>query len=168
MNISFSALHQARKTYRSIRSQGRALLHRAETAILAAVLLYKILTNLVFIPAMHGIWGLTLRFSPVNYLSNNNAHQIFTSPTILGGIVLIAVLAAFWTLYEFSLVLHGIDLARRGEKIRMRPLFFHALADIRHAVLPRNWPVLFYCAVLIPFTDPFVTSNYITQLAVPE
>lgn len=168
MNISFSALHQARKTYRSIRSQGRALLHRAETAILAAVLLYKILTNLVFIPAMHGIWGLTLRFSPVNYLTNNNAHQIFTSPTILGGIVLIAVLAAFWTLYEFSLVLHGIDLARRGEKIRMRPLFFHALADIRHAVLPRNWPVLFYCAVLIPFTDLFVTSNYITQLAVPE
>ena len=168
MNISFSVLHQARKTYRSIRSQGRTLLHRAETAILAAVLLYKILTNLVFIPAMHGIWGLTLRFSPVNYLTNNNAHQIFTSPTILGGIVLIAVLAAFWTLYEFSLVLHGIDLARRGEKIRMRPLFFHALADIRHAVLPRNWPVLFYCAVLIPFTDLFVTSNYITQLAVPE
>ena len=168
MNISLSALHQARKTYRSIRSQGHALLHRAETAILAAVLLYKILTNLVFIPAMHGIWGLTLRFSPVNYLSNNNAHQIFTSPTILGGIVLIAVLAAFWTLYEFSLVLHGIDLARRGENVRMRPLFFHALADIRHAVLPRNWPVLFYCAVLIPFTDPFVTSNYITQLAVPE
>ena len=159
---------QARGIYKSIRQSANALMHRAETLLVAAIVLYKILTNLVFLPAMNGIWALTLRFSPVNYLTNNNAHQIFTAPSILGGIAVIAILVAFWNLYEFSLVLHGLDLARRGERYRLRTLFRVSLADIRHAVLPKNWGILFYCAVLIPFTDVFVTSNYITQLAVPE
>ena len=86
----------------------------------------------------------------------------------MGGIALIAVLVALWNLYEFSLVLHGLDFARRGEACKLRPLFRESFAAIRHAVFPKNWLILFYCAVLIPFTDIFVTSNYITQLAVPE
>lgn len=117
---------------------------------------------------MNGIWSLTLRCSPVNYLTNNNAHQIFTSPTILGGIVLIVLLAAFWNLYGFSILLHGFALARRGETLRPVSLFVRSLRDIRHVLLPKNWPILLYCALLIPFTDVFVTYNYISQLAVPE
>ena len=65
-------------------------------------------------------------------------------------------------------MLHGLDFARRGEACKLRPLFRESFAAIRHAVFPKNWLILFYCAVLIPFTDVFVTSNYITQLAVPE
>ena len=155
-------------SYRDLKQSAKALMRRAETALIVTIVLYKILTNLLFIPAMNGIWSLTLRLSPVNYLTNNNAHQIFTSPSIVCGIALIAILVAFWNLYQFSLVLHELDFARRGEPCKLWPLFRVSLVDIRHAVLPKNWLILFYCAVMIPFTDLFVTSNYITQLAVPE
>ena len=168
MSRSKITLREANAAYRGLRRNAKALMHRAETFLITAIVLYKILTNLFFLPAMRGIWSLTLRFSPVNYLTNNNAHQIFTAPSILGGIALIAVLVALWNLYEFSLVLHGLDFARRGEACKLRPLFRESFAAIRHAVFPKNWLILFYCAVLIPFTDVFVTSNYITQLAVPE
>lgn len=155
-------------SYRDLKQSAKALMRRAETALIVTIVLYKILTNLLFTPAMNGIWSLTLRLSPVNYLTNNNAHQIFTSPSIVCGIALIATLVAFWNLYEFSLVLHGLDFARRGEPCKLWPLFRVSLVDIRHALLPKNWLILFYCAVMTPFTDLFVTSNYITQLAVPE
>ena len=155
-------------SYRDLKQSAKALMRHAETALIVTIVLYKILTNLLFIPAMNGIWSLTLRLSPVNYLTNNNAHQIFTSPSIVCGIALIAILVAFWNLYEFSLVLHGLAFARRGEPCKLWPLFRGSLVDIRHALLPKNWLILFYCAVMIPFTDLFVTSNYITQLAVPE
>lgn len=168
MSRSKITLREANAAYRELRRNAKALMHRAETFLITAIVLYKILTNLFFLPAMRGIWSLTLRFSPVNHLTNNNAHQIFTAPSILGGIALIAVLVALWNLYEFSLVLHGLDFARRGEACKLRPLFRESFAAIRHAVFPKNWLILFYCAVLIPFTDVFVTSNYITQLAVPE
>ena len=164
----FRSLTRARRAYKDIRSHALTLLHRASAAVLAAVLVYKALTYLLFLPAMNGIWSLTLRCSPVNYLTNNNAHQIFTSPTILGGIVLIVLLAAFWNLYGFSILLHGFALARRGETLRLASLFVRSLGDIRHVLLPKNWPILLYCALLIPFTDVFVTYNYISQLAVPE
>lgn len=164
----FRSLTRARRAYKDTRNHALTLLHRAAAAVLTAVLVYKALTYLLFLPAMNGIWSLTLRCSPVNYLTNNNAHQIFTSPTILGGIVLIVLLAAFWNLYGFSILLHGFALARRGETLRPVSLFVRSLGDIRHVLLPKNWPILLYCALLIPFTDVFVTYNYISQLAVPE
>ena len=94
MKHLFRSLTRARRTYKDTRNHALTLLHRASAAVLTAVLVYKALTYLLFLPAMNGIWSLTLRCSPVNYLTNNNAHQIFTSPTILGGIVLIVLLAA--------------------------------------------------------------------------
>lgn len=167
MKHLFRSLTRARRAYKDTRNHALTLLHRASAAVLTAVLVYKALTYLLFLPAMNGIWSLTLRCSPVNYLTNN-AHQIFTSPTISGGIVLIVLLAAFWNLYGFSILLHGFALARRGETLRPVSLFVRSLGDIRHVLLPKNWPILLYCALLIPFTDVFVTYNYISQLAVPE
>ena len=145
-----------------------ALLHRAEVALLSAILLYKLATNLLFVPLMQQLWSLTLRFAPMHYLSNNNASDIFASPAIIGCIALIAILTAFWALYEFSVLLHGLNLAHKGQKIRLPALLYISLLDIRHAFLPQNWLILLYSAVLVPFTNFFLTSNYITQLAVPE
>lgn len=168
MSRSNRTLRQANAAYRALRQETQALVRRAETALITAIVLYKLLTELVFLPAMRGIWSLTLRVSPVNYLTNTNAHQIFTAPSILSGIALIAILVALWNLYEFSIVLHGLDRARRGEPSGLPALFRASLADIRHVLHPKNWPILLYCVLLIPFTDMYVTASYITQLAVPE
>ena len=168
MRRSKITLRQANAAYQELQHQTKALMHRAESILIAAIVLYKLITELLFLPAMRGIWALTLRFSPVNYLNNSNAHQIFTAPSILGGIALIVVLVALWNLYEFSIVLHGLDTVRRGDSCKLYPLFRQSLRDIRHVIRPRNWPILFYCALLVPFTDVYVTVSYITQLAVPE
>ena len=164
----FTVLREANRTYHSFRQSAKALLHRAETPLVASVILYRLATSVLFVPLMQQLWSLTLRFAPMHYLSNNNASDIFASPAIVGCIALIAILTAFWTLYEFSVLFHGLELARRGGKIRFGPLLRSSLLDIRHAFLPWNWPVLLYSAVLIPFTSFFLTSDYITQLAVPE
>ena len=168
MKDSFATLRDANQTYCSMRRSARALMQRAGVPLLAAIILYKVATNLLFVPLMQQLWSLTLRFAPMHYLSNSNASDIFASPAIIGCIVLIAILTAFWALYEFSILLHGLDLVRRGEIIRLPALLCTSLLDIRHSFLPQNWLILLYSAVLIPFTNFFLTSNYITQLAVPE
>ena len=117
---------------------------------------------------MQQLWSLTLRFAPVHYLNNSNASDIFVSPAIILCLVVIALLTAFWALYEFSVLLHGLELVRSGRPVQLPALLRDALVDIRHTFLPQNWPVLVYTAVLIPFTSFFLTSNYVTQFAVPE
>lgn len=168
MKDPFTTLRTANQNYRSLQHSARALLHRAETGLLAAVVLCKLAANLLLMPLVQQIWALTVRFAPMHYLNNRNASDIFSSPAIIGCIALIAVLIAFWTLYEFSVLLHGLDLARRGEAIHLTALLRTSLLDIRHAFLPQNWLILPYCIILIPFTNFFLASNYITQLAVPE
>ncbi len=168
MNDPFTALRTANQKYRSLQHAAQVLLRRAEAAFLPAVVLCKLAANLLLMPLVQQIWALTVRFAPMHYLNNHNASDIFSSPAIIGCIVLIAILIAFWTLYEFSVLLHGLDLARRGETIRLAVLLRASLLDICHAFLPQNWLILPYCIILIPFTNFFLASNYITQLAVPE
>ena len=168
MKDLLTSLRASNETYNSMKHSARAVIRRAEIPLLAVIVLYKAATNLLFVPLMQQLWSLTLRFAPMHYLSNNNASDIFSSPAIILCITLIAILTAFWALYEFSVLLHGLDLARKGETIRLPALLRTSLADIRHAFLPQNWLVLVYSAVLIPFTNFFLAYNYITQLAVPE
>lgn len=168
MNDPFTALRTANQKYRSLQHAAQVLLRRAEAAFLPAVVLCKLAANLLLMPLVQQIWALTVRFAPMHYLNNHNASDIFSSPAIIGCIVLIAILIVFWTLYEFSVLLHGLDLARRGETIRLAALLRASLLDICHAFLPQNWLILPYCIILIPFTNFFLASNYITQLAVPE
>ena len=168
MKNLLTSLRASNETYNSMKHSARAIIRRAEIPLLAVIVLYKAATNLLFVPLMQQLWSLTLRFAPMHYLSNNNASDIFSSPAIILCITLIAILTAFWALYEFSVLLHGLDLARKGETIRLPALLRTSLADIRHAFLPQNWLVLVYSAVLIPFTNFFLAYNYITQLAVPE
>lgn len=168
MNDPITALRTANQKYRSLQHAAQVLLRRAEAAFLPAVVLCKLAANLLLMPLVQQIWALTVRFAPMHYLNNHNASDIFSSPAIIGCIVLIAILIAFWTLYEFSVLLHGLDLARQGETIRLAALLRASLLDICHAFLPQNWLILPYCIILIPFTNFFLASNYITQLAVPE
>lgn len=169
MKHPISSLRHTNQTYHTLQQKARALLHRAELPLLAAALLYKAVTHLLFVPAMQQLWALTLHYAPMQrYLRSHNAWDIFSSPFILGCIVLIAVLTAFWTLCEFSVLLHGLEMAHSGQKLRFSALARTAWSDLRHALLPWNWPVLLYCVVMIPFTDLLLTASWLTQLAVPE
>ena len=163
-----SSLHAFNQTYHSLQRSAGALLHHAGVILPALVGLYAVATNLLFIPLMQQLWSLTLRFAPVHYLNNSNASDIFVSPAIILCLVVIALLTAFWALYEFSVLLHGLELARSSRPVQLPALLRDALVDIRHTFRPQNWPVLVYSAVLIPFTSFFLTSNYVTQFAAPE
>ena len=60
----FRSLTRAHRAYKDTRNHALTLLHRASAAVLTAVLVYKVLTYLLFLPAMNGIWSLTLHCSP--------------------------------------------------------------------------------------------------------
>lgn len=60
MKHLFRSLTRAHRAYKDTRNHALTLLHRASAAVLTAVLVYKVLTYLLFLPAMNGIWSLTL------------------------------------------------------------------------------------------------------------
>lgn len=162
------SLCQQERSYRSLRRMTYALIQKESQKLLLLVLFYKALTHILFVPALQQIWALTLRFAPIRYLNNQTASQIFTSPAIIGCIVLLVVLAAFWGMYELSVFLHALAQVRRGEPLRLLSVFRDALWDLGRVFLPQNLPLLLYGAALIPLTNFFLAANYLTQFAVPE
>ena len=153
MKDLFTSLRASNETYNSMKHSARAIIRRAEIPLLAVIVLYKAATNLLFVPLMQQLWSLTLRFAPVHYLNNSNASDIFVSPAIILCLVVIALLTAFWALYEFSVLLHGLELARSGRPVQLPALLRDALVDIRHTFLPQNWPILVYLS-LIHISEP--------------
>ncbi len=165
----FSAkLRQQEQIYRSLHDAARSLLSPKGRVFLLFLLFYKVLTNLLLVPALQLIWALTLRFAPIRYLNNKTASRIFASPAIIGCIAVLAVLAAFWSLYEIATMLQLLTRVRHGEPLRAWAVFWDAFCSLVRVFLPQNLPLLLYGAALIPLTNFFLAANHLTQFAVPE
>ena len=161
-------LRQQEQTYRSLHDTARSLLLPKVQVFLLFLLFYKVLTNLVFVPALRMLWALTLRFAPIRYLNNKTASRIFASPAIIGCIVVLAVLAAFWSLYEIAVLLQLLTRVRHGKPLRAGAVFRDAFCSLVRVFLPQNLPLLVYGIALIPLTNFFLAANHLTQFAVPE
>ena len=159
---------QQEQTYRSLHAAARSLLSSKGRVFLLFLLFYKVLTNFLFVPALQLIWALTLRFAPIRYLNNKTASRIFASPAIIGCIVVLAVLAAFWSLYEVAAMLQLLTRVRHGEPLRVGAVFRDVFRSLVRVFLPQNLPLLLYGAALIPLTNFFLAANHLTQFAVPE
>ena len=165
ISVKFQQQEQA---YRSLHAAARSLLSSKGRVLLLFLLFYKVLTNFLFVPALQLIWALTLRFAPIQYLNNKTASRIFASPAIIGCIVVLAVLAAFWSLYEVAAMLQLLTQMRHGEPLRVGAVFRDAFCSLVRVFLPQNLPLLLYGAALIPLTNFFLAANHLTQFAVPE
>lgn len=159
---------QQEQIYRSLHAAARSLLSSKGRVFLLFLLFYKVLTNFLFVPALQLIWALTLRFAPIRYLNNKTASRIFASPAIIVCIAVLAVLAAFWSLYEIAAMLQLLTRVRHGEPLRVGAVFRDAFCSLVRVFLPQNLPLLLYGVALIQLTNFFLAANHLTQFAVPE
>lgn len=146
----------------------RTINRRGLFPLLGTLVTYKLLSMFIFLPALKSFWALVLRLSPVHYITNDTLFSILRIPYVPAAIFVIGVAAAFWALFEYSIIIIGLDHAFRAEKISIKALYISAFKEMNHAIKPGNLPILFFSAVLIPFTNIFMSSNYISQLVVPE
>lgn len=154
--------------YKYNKKVARGLLGRVRYSLLQTQIIYLLISYLIIMPAFQKLWAFALWLSPKGYVTTDTMKSVFRAPSIFLALVLIAIGIAWWTLYEFSLILNGLDCAYRGESIRLLPLLKRSATCIKKALYPRNWLVFVYVAVLIPFTNLFLSSNYIDKIQVPE
>ncbi len=153
---------------RAVKSNIKAMIGRGLWPLLGTLIAYKLLSVFIFLPAIDAFWALILRLSPVHYITSDTLFSVLKVPYVPAAILIIGVLAAFWAMFEFSLIIIGLDHAFKAERISLKSLCISAFREIEHALTLRNIPILICAAVLIPFTNVFMSSNYISQLVVPE
>ena len=146
----------------------KTILKRSLLPLLGALILYKLISLFLFVPIIKAFWALILRLSPVHFITNSTLFSVLKIPYVPAALMIIAIAAAFWAMFEYSIIIRGLDCAFNSKQIKLKALLRLAFHDIRHALRLQNLPILLYAAVLIPFANFFLSSNYISQLIVPE
>ncbi len=132
------------------------------------VIIYKLLYSFVVQPAGQLIWGLALRFSPVSYITNSNIMKLFTSPLILAAVVLIALGLALWTFFNIAGIVICVQYGYENRPLRLSQLFRESLACTLRTLKPGNLPILIFSVLIIPATHFIMTTNFISQIVIPQ
>lgn len=155
-------------SYKEIRYYAKQLLQQGRLFLLSVILVYKFASSVIFMQLIRMLFGEMMKHAAVPYITSGNLSAVLQSVWLIPAVLLIGILVAFWAFYEYSLLIHALDAASRGEEIGLTALLCISFSDIRHVFFPKNWPMLFAAALMVPLTNVFMTSDFIVQLEVPE
>lgn len=150
------------------RKYAKQRIKQAGGTLLVFVLLYKLLFQVVVAPLGGLIWAFALNHSPVQYITSGNVLSVLKSPQIILAVLILGIGLALWTLFEIAAILICLDAGGRGERIKILELIKRSAASILRGIYPKNWIMLIFAAVVVPFTDVVMVSDFISQLIVPE
>ncbi len=152
----------------SFYKQTKCFLHMCFIPATCIILIYKALSYLLFQPLLRLIWNIGLHFAPVNYITSTNLRDLYHSPSIIAALLLIGILIGFWCLFGMTIMIQCLDFCKREVSFNGRKIFKAAFLSMHHVLLPRNWPMLVFCAFVIPFSNVAMMSNLISSITLPE
>ncbi len=150
------------------RRGARILDRRCSSFLLAFLLLYKALAKWGLIPAGRWLWGQALKLTPGHFITNSNIADLFSSPLVALTAIVLALSYAVLAFGEIAAILLCVQHGYEGKPLKLTGLFKEVLLKTARVCKPRNWPMLLFAAVILPFTNLYTASDFIAQLAVPE
>ena len=130
-------------------------------------LMYHLLSFLVFFPALVFSERLLLWVNLKSNIAAYNAKYILFNP--LSWVVLIALGAAltFLTMIEQLAIADAIHASYRGITLTPRQIFSTGLTLALKQMKPKNYPLMFYCVLVMPFATFFDTSSILRFIELP-
>ena len=129
---------------------------------------YYLLMTYVLIPLLSRLWGLALHTTPDGYLTEANFTVIFRCPLVILAAILIAVIYALLVFWQTSGIITALEWAWQGHPISILGLFPASFQNMSEAVKPKNWGMLLYAVLAVPFASPYSLSTAAGNIVVPE
>ena len=157
---------------KTILSDNNRKTRKVFAAACGSIALFLIVFNLVFniIETLGGrAWAAVVSaFADEGYIGIQNLAEIITHPLILiTGMVILAVYA-FLLFWETSAIVLCIEYAYCGKPLKIFSIVPAAFQQMRHIFKPKNWLILIFTIVVLPFSGFFTANNKITNIILPE
>ena len=159
---------ESKKLYDDAKITARRLYKSSGGIMFLFLLILSVLRWGIFYPAGRKIWALSLLLLPDHYISNQNILGLLRSPLVLVAGLGIIIGYGLLVLWETSGLLLILEYQYQGKTVRLWKLFILSARQILHAAHPRNWVILLYALVMMPLTDVFSVSSFISKLTLPE
>ncbi|WP_417090010.1 glycerophosphoryl diester phosphodiesterase membrane domain-containing protein, partial [Eubacterium maltosivorans] len=130
-------------------------------------ILYSFCGSTIIFPVTGFILKHSLSAAGLFYITGSNISELLRHPALwIVGLALLLILA-FYTLIEFTTLAVCFHESLAGRKVQIIPLmrsgFKRALAIFK----PKNFLMILFLILIIPFMNMMVTSNFIGELTIP-
>ena len=177
MTMNKEKLHQLpRKHFNTLKNhvfdggrlhrRGEKLYIESRTELFGLEIIFNALTMFVITPFISTLLSLSLKASPLHYLTNNII-GIYHDPLFALASIFCAFLMAVWAFFEIIMIINAIDQIRRGDAVTLESLLPIAGRDLRRLLMPKNWPLLILSGLVLPFLNIFTTGTYLQSLPRP-
>lgn len=150
------------------RKYARYLLRGSLSALLLMTVLYKLATNFLVMPLTRGVLSLAFHLSTLKFVDMDSLLRAVFSPFLMTAVLFNAVLLSVWNMFQISFLVNGLEFSRLGRDLTLKELFLDSMTSMRHVFQRKNLPILIYSSVIVPFANISLTTNFITQLSLPE
>ena len=132
------------------------------------VIIYNLLYSLVLVPAGKLLWSISIRLSPISYITKDNLLQLLLSPLVLIAILIIGAGLACWTFLNIVAIIVCVQASVEGRRIGVYALLKESVGHVVRALHWRNLPILLFAVLIIPFAHIIMTTNFIAKISIPE
>ena len=130
--------------------------------------LYKLMIGLIFIPAVIGIFNLTMRITGFTYLTIENILNFALNPITIIFLLFIIIFLTMATIFDISTLIIIFDSSYKNKKISVMDSIKISLSKCKNIFKLKNISVAILVLFIIPFLNIGVTSNVITSIKIPE
>lgn len=127
-------------------------------------LLYRFATTLIFIPLFQQGLLTVMHLAGYAYLTNKNLVSFLLNP-----IALVSLIGLFLFISAYSIIdIAGLLLIWNSqEKLNLNTVFLYALKQGKRVFQFKNWPILLWMLIFLPFLNVGLVSNAIYHIQIP-
>ena len=144
------------------------LLRRNWKAFLGFETLYKLAVTALFLPLLTAIFALTIRAAGLTYLSTEAIKAYLLHPVTIVCLFLMLLMAAFISLFDMQAVICCCRASQMDRDITMPEMVMAGATHAKDVLFPKNWLVILFVVLIVPFSNVAAQSGLISQIELPE
>lgn len=138
------------------------------STLLIFEVLYTLIGTLVVHPGCLFLFNKVMTLLGFPFLSDANIGQALTNPLGLLSILVLILVLGFYGIFELTALIVLFNESFFKRQVRLLPLCKKAFERAIRIVRPRNFPLIIFVLIIIPFTEFSLASSFVYEIKIPE
>lgn len=129
---------------------------------------YTLVGTLIIYPGSFFLLNQVMEFSGFSFLSDANIAQVLTTPLCLLTILALVLLLGFFGLFELTTLIVLFNESHFQRHVRLLPLCQKGLERGIRIIKPRNFLLIIFVLIIIPFTEFSLATSFVSEVSIPD
>ncbi|MGN0436101.1 MAG: glycerophosphodiester phosphodiesterase family protein [Wujia sp.] len=138
------------------------------TTVFLFELVYKLISVAIMTPVLYYLLNTAINMAEISFINDKTIGKFFRYPSTYLFLFIILVIFAMHMLINISALIYITEASYWGKKISVIRTLFRSLANSLRVLKPKNFLIVFYVLLVIPFTNSVMLSGSIAGLKYPE